>query len=224
MSEQEVCEIACATLAFPRPPLRQPPERRQHTSEQEAHELDRADPAFPPPLKKPPTSVTHTRARPMFDNRVLDLFEAFTTYFDHSWLTQCQPKSPSQDMPPLLWEITFWPKVERASPARSSNNEAGLYGQSQLRCHLCQRGSIISFPPARGDGPFRPNVKGAPTAHSPDNADSIDFPPPRWGEEILLATHDEPMHALGATLNATLHPLKGTQKCITFVFSQLFFH
>jgi len=123
--------------------------------------------AFPPPLKQPPTSVTHARARPMFDNRVLGLFEAFTSYFDHSRLTQRQPKSPSPEMPPLLWEITFWPKVERASPARNSDNEAGLYGPSQLRRHLCQRGPIISFPPARGDDLSGRTSKARPPRAAP---------------------------------------------------------
>jgi hypothetical protein len=47
---------------------------------------------------------------------------------------------------------------------------------------------------------------------------------PLDGEKKFFLPRDEPMHALGATLNSTSHPLKGAQVRITFVFSQLFFH
>jgi hypothetical protein len=120
------------------------------------------------PYRSPPTSATHARARPMFDNRVLGLFEAFIIYFDHPRLAQRQPKPLSQEMPPLVWEMTFWPKVVRASPGRSSDDEAEcLYGPSQLRRHLRQRGPIISFPLAGGDDLSGRTSKARPLRAAP---------------------------------------------------------
>jgi hypothetical protein len=88
-------------------------------------------------------------------------------------------------------------------------------------CKL-EQGLIISFPPARGDDLSSRTSKACPPCTAPTMP--IPLTSPLDGEKKFFLPHDEPMHALGATLNSMSHLLKGAQVRITFVFSQLFFH